>query len=71
MYNEGGASGLKYFSYQMTTGQSFQESVPYRTSEECIKQNTECKVHYRDAELKFTDNDFKGVIARFGEAMDW
>jgi hypothetical protein len=71
MYEEGGGSGLKYFSYEMTAGELFKGKRKYKSTEDCIKLSSECKVHYRDAELKFTEKDYKGVADRLNDAMDW
>lgn len=73
MYKEGGGSGLKYFSYQMSTGTDFPMAgrARYKSAENCIKQNGECKVHYRDAELNLTDEDYSSIVSKFNEAMDW
>lgn len=73
MYVEGGGSGLKYFSYQMSTGTDFEMTGRrrHRTVEQCIKHNGECKVHYRDAVLNFTDEDYRSTMSKFNEAMDW
>lgn len=71
MYEEGGGAGLKYFSYQMSTGEKFDGKVGYKTAEDCIKLNSKCKLHYRDAELKMTAADIGAIVDKVGEALDW
>lgn len=73
MYEGGGGSGLKYFSYKMSTGTDFPMTgrVRYKTVESCIKHNGDCKVHYRDAELILKEDDYSSIVSKFNEAMDW
>lgn len=71
MYEEGGKAGLKYYSYTMATGVKFQSRQKYKNTETCIKLNNECKVFYRDQELKPSDEDYQAIIAKLEEAMDW
>lgn len=71
MYLNGGNAGLKYFSYQMSTGQSFQGPGLYRSVEQCVRLSPECKVFYRDAMLQMTDEDVGKVENILREAIEW
>lgn len=71
MYVEGGGAGLQYFSHAMLTGELFPGGHQYHSADECIKLNSACKVHYRDAELRVTDDDVGAIVRVFDRALDW
>lgn len=71
MYREGGGAGLKYFSYQLSTGTEFSAVDAYSSPATCIRTDHQCKVHYRDAELKFTSADISALNKLLDEALEW
>jgi hypothetical protein len=71
MYEQGGAAGLKYFSYMVSTGMPFQTSKPFRNAEQCIKFDHGCKVHYRDAALEINSDDMAAIERILENALDW
>lgn len=71
MYINGGNAGLKYFKYQMATGLPFKGPKMYRTVEQCIKYNRDCKVHYRDSVLQVTPSDLTALETLLRQAVDW
>jgi len=71
MYVDGGGSGLKYFSYTVTTGDEYPDLAKYQSLEACLAKDHDCKVHYRDANLMFTDTDLKGLGEVFVKAFDY
>jgi Glycosyltransferase 61 len=71
MYEQGGAAGLKYFSYMMSTGAPFQTSKPFRNVEQCIRFDHGCKVHYRDAALDINSDDMAAIERVLANALDW
>ena len=71
MYRNGGNAGLKYFSYQMSTGIPFKGKRVYRSPEQCVRLNKNCKVHYRDSIMQVTDNDIANMAKILAEAIAW
>lgn len=71
MYINGGNAGLKYFKYQMATGLPFRGPKTYRSVEQCIKYNQDCKVHYRDSVLQVTPADLTAMEGLLRRAIDW
>jgi hypothetical protein len=71
MYEEGGAAGLKYFSYQVSNGVPFLTAKKFKDAEQCIRFDHECKVHYRDAALEMKEEDLKAIAQILEKAMDW
>jgi Glycosyltransferase 61 len=71
MYEEGGAAGLKYFSYQVSNGVPFSTAKQFKDAEQCIRFDHACKVHYRDAALEMNEGDFRAIAQILEKAMDW
>eukprot|EP00871_Galdieria_phlegrea_P006094 jgi/Galph1/972/GphlegSOOS_G5708.1 len=64
MYREGGKGGIKYFSWQLQTGQAFTEKT-CQNLDECRVQQEKKKVFYRDqANLTIGEEDFEGLKSK-------
>lgn len=71
MYVNGGNAGLKYMSHMMKEGAPFEGPNHYKTVDQCIKLNQQCKVHYRDATLEVSDGDMADMERLLKQAIDW
>lgn len=71
MYVNGGNSGLKYVSYMMKNGTAFDGPKLYKSVDQCIRLNQQCKVHYRDATLNVNDDDLTEIEEILKGAIEW
>lgn len=71
MYEQGSNAGLRYYSYEMSTGTPFKGPRRFTSAAQCISFSHKCKVHYRDAALQVTDIDFAEIERILRLALEW
>lgn len=71
MYRNGGNAGLKYFAHQMSQGEDYEELGKYKSVEECIRRNEACKVYYRDAVQRVSQQDLNNIQRLLETAIAW
>lgn len=69
MYEEGGKSGLYYFSHQLRTGIDYPGLSNYQSTKDCNTRNYTCLMFYRDATLYLTAVDLLVVKNLLFEAV--
>jgi len=71
MYEEGGAAGLKYYSHTVEEGEEFDGLDRFTSREDCVAKDHDCKVHYRDAEMKLSASDLEKFEAILDNAFSY
>ncbi|KAJ8904905.1 hypothetical protein NDN08_001419 [Rhodosorus marinus] len=71
MYEEGGGAGLKYFKHHVRTGVEYEQREMYTSTEECVRKDVKCKVHYRDHSVALTKEDLDGIEGFLGQSFAW
>mmetsp|Transcript_32454 Transcript_32454/g.127286 ORF Transcript_32454/g.127286 Transcript_32454/m.127286 type:complete len:448 (-) Transcript_32454:160-1503(-) len=71
MYEEGGGAGLKYFKHHVLTGVEYEQRGKYASTEECVRKDVKCKVHYRDHSVALTKEDLDGIAGFLDQSFTW